>query len=314
MPIRFEKYRMKDGVTPLGERFFNPVFQDIDIRIAGLEGLTLAWEEAVRAVSEYGLLRINELIGPAVSDVSAAAVAVEEMRLAAIAAMEGLSTVVAITGRLTALETWQTGLAAELPDIEAHLGTLDDGYDSLSGSLSATQALMPLLAEPLDLGGMAIAAGAGDNHLAAVTGYGLYRYDPVSTEIADGETVITPVGGAGRWKLVAPHWDFVWAYLAGLFDDQQAQIDDLIVPVLHGSASLDFASIAAGASATLTVTVTGAGTSDRVVLTPPATLPNGLVPVAYVSGADTVTVRLNNVTAAGIDPAAMTYLVTIIKP
>ncbi len=33
MPIRFEAYRMRDGVTPLSQDYFNPVFGDLDARI-----------------------------------------------------------------------------------------------------------------------------------------------------------------------------------------------------------------------------------------------------------------------------------------
>ena len=37
MPSRIDRYRMKDGVTPLAARYFNPVWQDIDLRLAELE-------------------------------------------------------------------------------------------------------------------------------------------------------------------------------------------------------------------------------------------------------------------------------------
>ena len=374
MPSRFERYRVKDGVTPLGERFLNPVFQDIDLRLAGLEELRLSWEEAVRAVSEFGLVRINDVLGPAFADVTDTAAEIEAKRLAAVAALAQLGAAVAsietdatadITAwkaaRLAELDAWRASLTSELPDIDARLDALETVLPTkadaaaTTAALAAAQAKLPQLVQPDDLGNFTIAAGASAGQLAAVAGFGLYRYDPDSTEAADGETVLVAESGVGRWLLVSPHWDFVWAYLAGLLDDLQGQMDavnlanptalaDLATAqgaivtaqanitaaqaaitalqadkfaankVLTGSASLDFASIAAGASATLTIAVAGAATTDRVVLNPPSTLPNGVVPVAYVSAADTVTVRLNNVTAAAIDPAAMTYLVTVIKP
>jgi hypothetical protein len=188
-----------------------------------------------------------------------------------------------------------------------------------------------------EVGGVSLAAGDYDNDLAIVDGYGVYRYSASDTTIADGEIVVAPSTGSGRWTLIAPAWDFVWAYLSGLFDDLQGQMDvrdadiatnatdiatnaSAIVTLttfkdkfLSDTATLDFPSIAAGASQTLTVTVNGAATGDAVIATPPATLPNGLVPIAYVSSADTVTIRLNNVTASAIDPASASWQVNVIK-
>lgn len=393
MPSRFEKYRVKDGVTPLGERFLNPVFQDIDLRLAGLEDLRLSWEAAVRAVSDYGLVRINDVLGPALLEVTDKSAQIEDKRLAAIAALAQLEATIAgiqsdteanvdawkvllqadqedaLAGiatwkaaRLAELDAWRTSLTAELPGIDGRLDALESGKADATAvgvalaekadaaatatalaakanqtDLASTQAKLPILVQPEDLGNLTIAAGVVDGQLAAVAGYGLYRYDSTSTETADGESILQPSAGGGRWYLAAPHWDFVWSYLAGLFDDLQGQVETAqslvsgavstanaaaaavaakfdASKVLTGSASLDFASIAAGASAVLQIDVASAATTDRVVLTPPSALPNGLVPVAYVATAGKVDVRLNNVTAAAIDPAAMTYLVTVFKP
>ena len=79
---------------------------------------------------------------------------------------------------------------------------------------------------------------------------------------------------------------------------------------LSGTASLDFGNIAAEGEATLTITVTGAVTANTpaVSLGWSAALPDGLVvKQAWVSAADTVSVRVSNITAAtAIDPAAVT--------
>lgn len=368
MPSRFERYRMIDGSTPLAARYFNPIWQEIDLRITTLEALQLSWEAAVRAVSDFGLVRINEVLGPALMGATETVDDIEQKHAAALAALDALQAAILTvednaqteidawkTARLAELTAWRATLDAGLPGIDARLDALETGLPSkadaeaTAAALAAVQAKLPLLVLPDDRGTFTIAAGAAAGQLAAIMGYGLYRFDPDSTEIADNETVLAPESGTGRWLLVSPHWDFIWSYLSGLLDDLQGQIDTvnlanptalanlataqanitalqaavaalqaavaaLQAKTLVGSASLDFASIAAGASATLTIAVAGAATADRVVLTPPATLPNGVVPVAYVSAADTVTVRLNNVTASAIDPAAMTYLVTVIKP
>ena len=70
------------------------------------------------------------------------------------------------------------------------------------------------------------------------------------------------------------------------------------------SASLDFASIAAGDTAELTIALDDARAGDVVALGPPANIVPGLVATGYVNAADDVVVRLHNTTAGAIDPSA----------
>lgn len=82
---------------------------------------------------------------------------------------------------------------------------------------------------------------------------------------------------------------------------------------LYGSAALNFDEIAAGATAELTVTVNGAiAEGHKVVATPANDLEDGIMWNAYVSAADTVTVRLANVTASPINPANRSWYVTVL--
>lgn len=83
--------------------------------------------------------------------------------------------------------------------------------------------------------------------------------------------------------------------------------------MLRASASLDFPSIAGGAVADLTFTVANAEVGDDCVLSMVAAPQAGLVFRAWVSAADTVTVRAFNVTAGVIDAAAATYRVIVWK-
>lgn len=69
MPTRFEKYRMRDGVTPLSQDFFNPVFADIDTRVADLEERRANLQAVVDELTKFGLARIDTLVGPAMSEV-----------------------------------------------------------------------------------------------------------------------------------------------------------------------------------------------------------------------------------------------------
>jgi hypothetical protein len=82
--------------------------------------------------------------------------------------------------------------------------------------------------------------------------------------------------------------------------------------MLVATATLDFASIAAGAVGTLTATVTGAATGDFAMVAPPGNLTAGLVPSAFVSSANTVTIRIINGTAGAIDPASATWGIAVI--
>lgn len=80
---------------------------------------------------------------------------------------------------------------------------------------------------------------------------------------------------------------------------------------LTATAALDFASIAAGAVGTLTMTVTGAATGDMVIVAPPGNITAGLVWCAFVSSANTVTIRLINGTASAIDPASASWKASV---
>ncbi|MFI6793675.1 capsid cement protein [Nonomuraea sp. NPDC050383] len=82
---------------------------------------------------------------------------------------------------------------------------------------------------------------------------------------------------------------------------------------LFASASLNFPAVAAAGQQELTITVTGAAVGDAVVLAPPAAPDAGLVWAGRVSAANTVTVRVANITAAPIDPAAATWGAQVIK-
>jgi hypothetical protein len=81
--------------------------------------------------------------------------------------------------------------------------------------------------------------------------------------------------------------------------------------VLGASATLDFASIAAAASADLTISVTGAAVNNAVTLGLPAAPTAGLIFQGFVSATNTVTVRATNITAGAVDAASATYSVVV---
>ena len=163
---------------------------------------------------------------------------------------------------------------------------------------------------------------SADGSMRVLERLGLFVYRAAATDPADGETCIAPSTGVGRWLLQLPSFEFVMGRLAGVelawldgrLRTAEAQLASANMRALHASASLDFPSIAATTgTATLTVSVPGASAGDRVALAPPAVLPAGLIPMAAVTAADTVSLTLLNHTAAAIDPAAMTWGVTVLK-
>jgi hypothetical protein len=82
---------------------------------------------------------------------------------------------------------------------------------------------------------------------------------------------------------------------------------------LSGSASIDFASIAAQSCLNDTFTLTGAATGDGLAPAWPSALTSDLIGMMFVSATNTVTVRLCNPTAAAIDPASLTYGARLIR-
>lgn len=80
------------------------------------------------------------------------------------------------------------------------------------------------------------------------------------------------------------------------------------------TASLNFPSTNAQNSSDLTITLTGAVDGEAVVLgVPNAAVNANSCYTAWVSAANTVTVRFNNYSSGAIDPASATFKVTIIK-
>lgn len=177
---------------------------------------------------------------------------------------------------------------------------------------------------PSDPGMVTFAPGSADGAFAVFAGMGLYEYSATSTEIADGEVVVGTTTGLGRWVQVAPHWDFVWAYLAPVFDDLQVQLAANSVAIaanttaqtkiINTSAVLDFPNTEAFRASTLAATVAGAVVGASVIVTAPADLPSAFIVSGFVSSIGVVTVRMSNTSAYTINPASMAYPITVINP
>lgn len=127
MPTRFEKYRMRDGVTPLSEDYFNPVWGDVDARIAELEERRADLQAVVDELTRFGLQRIDTLVGPAMSEVTAMLELLRQRR----------DQLEAAIGNVADLAT-QTQLAAAMDELGGSLDTVAAAVAALAASKVST--------------------------------------------------------------------------------------------------------------------------------------------------------------------------------
>lgn len=330
MPIHLDRYRMKDGVTPLSERYFNPVWQDIDLRIAELERLRLGWQEIVRQVSDLGLARINEVIGGPLTEANAA---VEQMRAALAslptlvdqstfeAALAALNHQIDVIGDAIGTDPFPSMTGQEgkwlgtngharfwgAPDITS-LGKGTASVGQLLGvSPAGTVVGLPNVVVVSSLANLRALAPAGDGQWAVWNGVGLYVYQQSADGFDDGELNIQPNTAAGRWQLQGIGWDMIQAMLAtdlARIDEvelltqsiQQRMPNRPLVSVANCTAT----SIAGGAYFEFTTACFGANVGDPVVVGPPDPLAAPLIYSATVSASDIVAIRICNQSASAV--------------
>ena len=84
--------------------------------------------------------------------------------------------------------------------------------------------------------------------------------------------------------------------------------------IITGTVSVDLPSIANAAVGEVTLTISGAAAGDVVVLSAPATLTAGLAPCgARVTAANTVKLRVANLSGGAVDEAAGTWSYVLIR-
>jgi len=134
---------------------------------------------------------------------------------------------------------------------------------------------------------------AADAVTQAELGKPCYIYD-------DGQVAKTSAGGTRS----------VAGIVLGV-DAYGVWVGDAVRVEKSNAAALDFAAIAAAASADLTIALPGAVVGDSVALGLPAVPTTGLIFQAFVSAPDVVTVRATNITALAVDAVAATYRVSL---
>ncbi len=68
MATRLTIYRMTDGLTRLGEDYFNAIWADLDLRLDALEKVRADWKAAVSDIQAFGLDRIDSTLVPVLNE------------------------------------------------------------------------------------------------------------------------------------------------------------------------------------------------------------------------------------------------------
>ena len=106
----------------------------------------------------------------------------------------------------------------------------------------------------------------------------------------------------------------IWNTTTKSFNSYDGTTWHEIPKIIKASATLNFPSTGAHSGSDLTVTVTGAAVRDGVVIQPdPAAILANACYTAWVSAANTVTVRYNHYGSGSSDPASNVFDLTIIK-
>lgn len=136
---------------------------------------------------------------------------------------------------------------------------------------------------------------------AVVEGLGLFRFAAGSGEPDDDESCFST--GTGCWLLEAVHWDVVDVW----------NLPDRPGSVLYGTATSSITSVASVTQVSFAGTVTGAATTDSVIATPPDAMGGRVAYFARVTSANTVTVYINNPSAASQTLSTGTWRLVVFK-
>ena len=347
MPARFDAYRMTDGKTPLSARYFNPVWQDLDLRLVELEALRVGWLEAVSQVSNLGLARINELVGAPMTTVNEAIATLQQSlaELPDVVLAGDLDTALQAEAQARALLAQQiTALQQAIEDVsggdpfppmagQAGKFLTTDGETRTWGTptVPPVTGLQRGTAQPRQLLGIS-AAGAVvglaplelldyadraqlrtlTSGSAIVRGLGLFTWEAGSTEPDDDETCFAAAGGA--WVLTAAGPDAVRALWLAEISALQSALTRHLGKFLRAGFAMSATSLAANAEVTFTVALEGASSGDSVVVTPVAALASAVSCIGVVTAAGTVTVSVRNASASTATLTPGTWQVLVIKP
>lgn len=301
MPSRFESYRMVDGKTPLAAGYFNPVLQELDLRLVGLEELRVSWLDAVAQVQELGLARINELVGAPMETVNQAITDIEQ-RLAVLPQMVSQDQVTTQLQAAMAAEAQARALLQQrleqlrqtvteiqgvdlFPAMDGKAGQFlsNDGTGRVWDTPSVT-ALKRGSAQPQQLLGIDDAGKVVGmvpvrrldyteratlrslaTGTAMVRGLGVFEWDTTvdAADVDDDATLFRASGGCWRMLAMAPDM---------AFDAVDSAYRQLQQQSLHAVFAMTATALAAGAETTFNVQIDGLMPGDHLQVTPGAAI------------------------------------------
>lgn len=333
MPSRFEAYRMVDGKTPLAAGYFNPIWQELDLRLVGLEELRVTWLGAVAEVQELGLARINELVGQPMETVNAAILEMEQ-RIAALPEMVSTAKMQeALAGEAKAREAVNQallqlveGVKNTFPPQEGHSGKfLSTDGEMREWTIPAVTDMTHGTAQPLeflgiDEGGRVAGlppvrrldyeARATLRNLATgtaiVRGLGVFEWDATASaaDIDDDTTLF--VSSRGCWRMLAPGPEAT-VHIA------QMQMAEIGAYFVTGTLFMQLTTLAAGGEVVLGAATPGVEAGFHAFVAPDKKL-NVNVSITVWVEADGVMVALRNHSANPVELTPGDWAVMAINP
>ncbi len=157
--------------------------------------------------------------------------------------------------------------------------------------------------------------------LYSVESLGIFRYYNAVIEPDDDETSF--VTASGTWLVENPHWDLIDANQTIIDFEKDDHIEDVETRAtiletfktrfLVGTAVSSITSISSVSQQSFTGAVVGAVVGDSIIVNPPNALTAHISLFARVTAPDTITIYLNNPSAATATLVAGTFNLTVIK-
>ena len=150
-----------------------------------------------------------------------------------------------------------------------------------------------------------------DESQAIIEELGYFVFDLGSTELDDDETCFAT--STGRWLLQAASFELVEALQIPADSAQDDALEQINARFLFGSAFFSITSVAAVTQVSAIIVVPGAEVGDAVAVSPGNALTGRISIFARVTEAGTVTVYINNPSAATETLTASNFSVVVTK-
>lgn len=148
--------------------------------------------------------------------------------------------------------------------------------------------------------------------MIAIPELGIFRYDPASTEVIDGETCLATKSGIGRYLLLVP--DASWLFMVAVRDARKWLERLKFTTINSEEHTLTWTAISGNNGIQeQTIEVLGASPSGIVLVTPPPGFLPGLFYDVRCDAVNYVTIRCINRTTSVITPASGIWTINIAK-